>query len=246
MYYFTSDVHLGAGGEHVSRRTEERFVRWLDTVAEDADTIFLVGDIFDFWFEYGHVVPKGFVRTFGKLAELTDRGIKIVFLSGNHDMWAKEYLSQECGVEVFHTPQRLNIAGKSIFLAHGDNMNIGNQPMLRLMNTTFRSKAMRWLFSWLIHPDWAMRFGKWWSGKSRKSHSKDHIDASSLGFLIDYAKEYKANHPDTDYIIFGHMHYAYDHNSDGLRAIFLGTWEGDSPVSYATIDANGNIGLKTF
>ena len=246
MYYFASDVHLGAGDECLSRRTEERFVRWLDKIAEDADTIFLVGDIFDFWFEYGHIIPKGFARTLGKLAELTDKGIKIVMLTGNHDMWARDYLAKECGVELYHTPQEFCIAGKNIFVAHGDNMNIKNLPMLRLMNTAFRSKAVRWLFSWLVHPDWAMIFGKWWSGKSRKSHAKDHIDASSLGFLIDYAKEYKEKKNNTDYIIFGHMHYAHDHNADGLRVVFLGAWEGDNPASYATINANGNIEIKTF
>ena len=246
MYYFASDVHLGAGDEQFSRRTEERFVKWLDTVAEDADTIFLVGDIFDFWFEYGHIVPKGFARTLGKLAELTDRGVKIVMLTGNHDMWARDYLTKECGVELYFAPQTLNIAGKNIFLAHGDNMNIGNMPMLRLMNTVFRSKTMRWLFSWLIHPDLAMRFGKWWSGKSRKSHAKDYIDENSLKFLIDYAEDYKRMNPDVDYVIFGHMHYAHKHNADNMSVIFLGTWEGDKPATYATIDSNGTISLKNF
>ncbi|MBQ6580825.1 MAG: UDP-2,3-diacylglucosamine diphosphatase, partial [Alistipes sp.] len=170
MYYFTSDVHLGAGDETFSRRTEQRFVKWLDKVAEDADAIFLVGDIFDFWFEYGRVIPKGFVRVLGKLAELTDRGIKIYFFIGNHDMWCRDYLEKECGVKTFFKPQHMTLAGKEVFIAHGDNMNVGNQPMLRLMNTCFRSRILRKLFSWCVHPDLALKFGQWWSGKSRKSH----------------------------------------------------------------------------
>ena len=244
MYYFASDVHLGAGDEHTSRRTEQRFVEWLDKVAEDAAAIFLVGDIFDFWFEYQRVVPKGFVRTFAKFAELSERGIKIYLFIGNHDMWCYDYVHKECGVEIIRHPQRFTIAGKELFIAHGDNMNISDKPMLRLMNTTFRSKTLRWLFSWLVHPDLAMRFGQWWSGKSRKSHSKDNIDSSALKFLIDYAADYKSQNPSTDYIVFGHMHYPYDHCKEALRVLFLSNWEGE--VTYAAMDEKGEISLKTF
>lgn len=244
MYYFASDVHLGAGDELTSRRTEQRFVAWLDMVAKDAEGIFLMGDIFDFWFEYNNVIPKGFARTLGKLAELSDRGIKITFLTGNHDMWAKDYLERECGIKTFFTPQSVEINGKRLFVAHGDNMNIKNQPILRLINATFRSRIARVLFSWLVHPDLALKFGKWWSGKSRKSHSMDHITDESLGFLIDYARDYKAENPAIDYIIFGHMHYPYDFSQEQLRVLFLGCWEGDA--TYAALDPEGNIELKTF
>ena len=245
MYYFTSDVHLGAGDETFSRRTEQRFVEWLDKVAEDADAIFLVGDIFDFWFEYGRVIPKGFVRVLGKLAELTDRGVKIYFFIGNHDMWCRDYLEKECGVKTFFKPQHMTLAGKEVFIAHGDNMNVGNQPMLRLMNTCFRSRILRKLFSWCVHPDLALKFGQWWSGKSRKSHLKDHITPSSLEFLIDYARDYKRQNATTDYVVFGHMHYPYDHTEDDLRVLFLGCWEGEK-ATYAVMDDEGNIALKTF
>lgn len=244
MYYFASDVHLGAGDELTSRRTEQRFVAWLDMVAKDAEEIFLVGDIFDFWFEYNYVIPKGFVRALGKLAELADKGMKITFITGNHDMWAKDYLERECGIKTFFTPQTVELAGKRLFVAHGDNMNIKNQPVLRLMNATFRSRIARVLFSWLVHPDIALKFGKWWSGKSRKSHSMETLTEKSLGFLIDYARGYKAENPATDYIIFGHMHYPYDLSQEQLRVLFLGCWEGDA--TYAALDSEGNIELKTF
>lgn len=244
MYYFASDVHLGAGDEQTSRRIERRFVEWLDMVKRDAEEIFLVGDIFDFWFEYKNVIPKGFARTFGKLAELTDSGIKVTFITGNHDMWAKDYLQKECGVKTYFTPQHITLCGKELFVAHGDNMNIKNLPILRLMNTTFRSRIVRKLFSWLVHPDLALKFGKWWSGKSRKSHSMDKLTPASLDFLIDYARDYKQEHPSTDYVIFGHMHYPYDHNTKELRVLFLGCWEKDA--TYATLDNEGNIELKTF
>ena len=161
MIYFASDIHLGAGSEEAARATERLFVRWLDEAARDAEAIFLVGDIFDFWFEYKRVVPKGFVRTLGKLAELTDRGIRVVFFTGNHDMWVTDYLTRECGVEICTAPQLMTLAGRRIFIAHGDNMRIDGQPMLKLLNRIFRSRTLRVLFSWGLHPDLALKFGHW-------------------------------------------------------------------------------------
>lgn len=245
MYYFASDIHLGAGDEHSARAVERRFVAWLDKVSGDAEAIFLVGDIFDFWFEYRRVVPKGFVRTLGKLAELTDRGVRVVFFTGNHDMWVGDYLTRECGMEVCTSPQVMTLAGKKVFIAHGDNMNIDDKPLLRLMNTIFRSKTARRIFSWAVHPDLALRFGHWWSGKSRKTHAAETLTRDSLGFLIDYARRYEAQHPDTDYIIFGHMHYACDYCEEGLRVLFLGSWDEANPV-YGVIDGEGEAELKTF
>ncbi len=244
MYYFASDVHLGAGDEQEARRTEQAFLRWLDMAAQDAETIFLVGDIFDFWFEYGHVVPKGFVRTLGKFTELTDKGIKIQLFTGNHDMWCRDYLQKECGVEVIFSPRSCRLSGKNIFIAHGDNMNIGGKPMLKLMNSCFRSKFLRVIFSWLVHPDLVMRFGKWWSNKSRKSHPKPST-VESLDFLIDYALDYKAANPTTDIVLFGHLHLGHKTEREGLQILFLSDWT-DSEVSYATLDSQGEIKLNTF
>ena len=167
MYYFASDIHLGAGDAATARAVERRFVAWLDDAARDAEAIFLVGDIFDFWFEYRRVVPKGFVRTLGKLAELTDRGVRVVFFTGNHDMWVGDYLARECGVEIYTSPQQFRLNGKNVFIAHGDNMKIDGQPMLKFLNRIFRSRTLRWLFSWGVHPDWALRFGHWWSGRTQ-------------------------------------------------------------------------------
>ena len=181
MYYFASDIHLGAGDPETARRTERRFVAWLDAAGRDAEAIFLLGDIFDFWFEYRRVVPKGFVRTLGKLAELTDRGVRVVFFTGNHDMWVGDYLARECGVEIHTAPQEVTLAGQRLFLAHGDNMRIEGQPALRLLNTVFRSRTLRRLFAWGVHPDLAMKFGRWWSGKSRKRHNDADRRAAETG-----------------------------------------------------------------
>ena len=219
MYYFASDIHLGAGDAATARAVERRFVAWLDDAARDAEAIFLVGDIFDFWFEYKRVVPKGFVRVLGKLCELTDRGIRVVFMTGNHDMWVRDYFEAECGVEVYTSPRIMELAGKRVFLAHGDNMKIDHLPVLRFMNAVFRSKTIRFLFSWLVHPD--------------------HITDP----LIEYAREYAgAERP--DYFIFGHMHQPRDYSEGNLRVLCLGEWHSD-PV-YAVIDPEGNASLKKY
>ena len=252
MIYFASDVHLGAGDEAAARRVERRFVAWLDAAARDAEAIFLVGDIFDFWFEYRRVVPKGFVRTLGKLAELTDRGIRVVFFTGNHDMWVGDYLARECGVEIHTVPCEMTLGASRVFIAHGDNMKIDGQPLLKLLNSGFRSRTLKWLFSWGLHPDWALKFGHWWSGKSRKGHdaadekarregTEGGFDASLTEPLIEYAREYAAGH-DVDHFVFGHMHFARDFRDGSLHVVNLGGWEKDP--AYAVLDDRGEMTLK--
>lgn len=241
MHYFASDTHLGAGTAAEARATEQRFVAWLDRVAADAETIVLLGDIFDFWFEYRRVVPKGCVRTLAKLAELRERGIRIIYLTGNHDMWVRDYLVQECGVELYTTPQRLKLGGATLFVAHGDNMKIDGQWSLKLMNTVFRSRVARWLFSWLVHPDLSIRFGRWWSGSSRKRHAQHTLTAEVTEPLIAYAREVAASEP-IDHFVFGHMHFARDYRDGALHTLHLGCWEEGE--SYAVLDRAGNLTLK--
>jgi len=244
MIYFASDVHLGGGDPAAAREVEDRFVAWLDMAAQDAEAIFLVGDIFDFWFEYRRVAPQGFVRTLGKLAELTDRGIRTVFFTGNHDMWVGDYLTRECGVEIHTRPQLMLLHGRRIFIAHGDNMKIDGRPALKLLNRIFRSQTLRWLFSWGLHPDLAMKFGRWWSGKSRKSHcAAGAPDATMTEPLIAYAREYAAAH-EVDHFIFGHMHFARDYRDGDLHTVHLGCWE--TTPAYAVLDGAGRLTLKQF
>lgn len=245
MYYFVSDIHLGSGDATQQLRVENAFCRWLDKVGEDAKAIYLLGDIFDFWFEYHNVVPKGYVRVLARLSEFTRRGIDVVFITGNHDMWCYDYFERECGIKIFRKPQRVDILGSSYHLAHGDNLNIKDKPMLRAMNGFFRSSVARFLFSWLIHPDLAMKFGRWWSGKSRKSHRGDDITPESLNFLVEYARSHKAENPNIKGYIFGHMHYPYIYDNEGLRVLFLSDWSGKE-ATYGLIDGMGNAQLKTF
>ena len=241
MHYFVSDIHLGSGDAKEQRRVERLFLNFLTKIEGDVETLFLVGDIFDFWFEYKEVVPKGSVRVLGRLAELHDKGVRIVMLTGNHDMWVGNYLTEECGIELYTKPQTFTIAGKTLFVAHGDNMNIKGQPILRAMNAIFRSKVLRWLASGLIHPNCFMRFGKWWSGQSRKSHGVDY-GPEILDHLIDYAVTYGVKH-EVDYFVFGHFHYAVDVKTSE-RILFMGDWH--TRPSYVALDNNGEIELKFY
>lgn len=245
MYYFVSDIHLGAGNEQSAKRTEDAFCRWLDMIACDARALYLMGDIFDFWFEYHRVAPKGYVRVLARLAELTRKGVDVVFITGNHDMWCHDYFERECGVKIFRKPQIVEIEGRIYHLAHGDNLNIKGKPMLRAMNGFFRSKVARFLFSWLIHPDLALRFGRWWSGKSRKSHNGFEATPESLNFLIDYAREHHTTNDRINTYLFGHMHYPYIHHDDNFDVLFLSDWSGEE-ATYGVIDDGGNPQLKTF
>ena len=192
-------------------------------------------------------------RTLGKLAELTDRGVRVVFFTGNHDMWVGDYLARECGLEIHTSPEVMTLSGKKVFIAHGDNMKIDGQPMLKFLNRIFRSRTLRWLFSWGVHPDWALRFGHWWSGRSRKGHGEEAARGASLTEpytgssephtepLVEYAREYSRTHA-VDLFVFGHMHFPRDCREGRLHVVNLGCW-AENP-SYAVLDAAGELTLK--
>ena len=245
MYYFASDMHLGHGDAPSARHRENLLVQWLDHAAKDATEIYLLGDVFDFWFEWGEVVPAGHVRLLGKLAELSDRGIEIHLFTGNHDMWQRGYLEHECGVRVHYSPEQTLLAGRRVWIGHGDNLNIKGEPMLQLMNTMFRSRVVRALFSWLVHPTLSMRFGKWWSGSSRKAHgSVPDSEVANLALL-----EYASQHPhatDIDLFIFGHTHAPAHYRTTHSEVYFLGEWIGSDAPTYGVLDAEGNFTLKQF
>jgi UDP-2,3-diacylglucosamine hydrolase len=246
MYYFASDMHLGLDARQgATIEREKLLVRWLDEVSADAEAIFLVGDVFDFWFEYRKVIPKGFTRLLGKLSELTDRGVQIHFFTGNHDMWTYDYLGQECGLTVHLQPEIFEIGGKTVFVGHGDNMYTKRPPVLEhTMHRLFRSPVARRLFSALVHPNGAIGFGHWWSGKSRKARSLTHVFTGENEYLVRYAREYMKC-VDVDYFVFGHLHCREDYDlGGGKRLIVLGEWLANP--SYAVMDGSGNIELKDY
>lgn len=223
-YYFASDLHLGLSSpEHSSRDRERLFVAWLDMVREDAEAIFLVGDIFDFWFEYQRVVPKGFVRVLGKLAEIVDSGIEVHFFIGNHDIWTFGYLEQEIGMHVHHTSQTIELGTKRLFIAHGDQyckVKWSDQ----LIRKTFHNKTLQWIFSRVLHPDLFMKLGLSWSHDNRYSKSISHDFLGEQESLVRYVR----SHIDTseiDYLVFGHLHVPIIYPLDsGANLVVLGEW----------------------
>lgn len=203
--YFASDQHFGAPTRALSLPREQQFILWLSEIKNDAGAIFLLGDLFDFWFEYESVVPKGFVRVLGKLAELRDSGIPIYFFVGNHDLWMGDYFKTELDIPVYHTTKEFNFFGKSFLLGHGDGLGPGDYGYKR-MKKLFKNPVSKWLYRWL-HPDLGMPLGQYLSVKN-KLISGDS-DVRYLGddkeWLVLYAKK-KLELQHFDYFIFGHRH----------------------------------------
>ncbi len=222
--YFLSDFHLGAPNDTESRKREDRLVRFLQDARKDAGIIFIVGDIFDFWFEYKTVVPKGFVRILGTLAQIADEGIQLHIFTGNHDFWMQDYLSKELNAKLYFEPQTFTIQNKQFLIGHGDGLGPGDEGYKRLKKI-FTNPICQWLFRWL-HPDAGIQFANYFSRKSRaKTGNADELFlGEDKEWLILYTKE-KAKNMAVDYFIFGHRHYAIDLKiSDKSRYINLGDW----------------------
>ena len=222
--YFASDNHLGAPNSKASWPREKKFVSFLEAIKADAQAIFLMGDLFDFWFEYKTVVPKGFTRTLGKLAELTDAGIPIYYFVGNHDLWMNGYFEEELNIPVFHNPQQLEINGTKFFIGHGDGLGPGDKGFKR-MKKVFTNPVSKWFFRWL-HPDLGVRLAQYLS-VNNKIISGD-ADAKFLGedeeWLVQYCKrKLEAEHH--DHFIFGHRHLPLEIDlKNNSRYTNLGDW----------------------
>ncbi len=240
--YFASDFHLGVSNYELSRQREATIVRWLDTIKEDAAELFLVGDVFDFWFEYKHAVPRGFIRFFGKLAQLADLGVKITMFKGNHDMWMFGYLSKEFGVQIVADELVLERHGKKLFIHHGDGLGPGDANYKRLKKF-FRSRVCQWLFA-RLHPNLGIGIALAWSHRSRLSQKKiERFMGEQQEWLITYSKEVlqKQHH---DYFIFGHRHLPLDITlAQNSRYVNLGEWINFN--SYAVLE-DGELYLKYF
>ncbi|SFW30318.1 UDP-2,3-diacylglucosamine hydrolase [Sinomicrobium oceani] len=203
--YFASDNHLGAPTAEKSFPRERKFVAWLDTVKKDAAAIFLLGDLFDFWFEYDTVVPKGFTRTLGKLAEITDSGIPVYYFVGNHDLWMNGYFEKELHIPVFHKPQQFVLHNKIFLIGHGDGLGPGDKGYKR-MKKVFTNPVAKWFFRWL-HPDIGVRLAQYLSVKNKVISGDE--DVKFLGedneWLVQYCKR-KLEQKHYDHFVFGHRH----------------------------------------
>ena len=222
--YFASDQHFGVPDLQQSRIREEKFIRWLDLIKKDAQVLFLMGDLFDFWHEWKYVVPKGYIRVLGKIAELKDSGIEIYFFVGNHDLWMKNYFEEELGIPVYFEKRYYEINDKKFLLAHGDGLGPGDKGYKR-MKKVFTNPLAQWAFRWL-HPDIAMRIANYMSQKNKMISGDE--DKAFLGedkeFLILYSKE-KLKTEKINYFVFGHRHLpmVLDLN-DYSKYVNLGDW----------------------
>ena len=203
--YFSSDNHLGAPTKEESFPREKKFVKWLDEVKEDAAAIFLLGDVFDFWFEYKTVVPKGFVRTLGKLAEISDSGIPIYFFVGNHDLWMNDYFEKELNIPTYHDSKEFIFNNKTFLIGHGDGKGPNDNGYKR-MKKVFTNPFLKWIYRWL-HPDIGMRIAHYLSVKNKLiSGDEDNIFlGDNKEWLAAYAKR-KLENKHYDYFVFAHRH----------------------------------------
>lgn len=234
--YFISDAHLGSRMVKNQRTHEMRLVNWLEHIQHDAKAIYMLGDMFDFWFEYKTVVPKGFVRFLGKMAELVDKGVEIHYFTGNHDIWTFGYLENEVGVMVHTQPEAVEINGKKFFLAHGDGL-FSEDKGFGFIRKIFHSSLAQKLFG-LVPPYIGQNFGYAWSKSNRKKII--HIENKYLGeeneLLVKFAKQYSSTH-NVDFLIFGHRHIELDLElKTGARVIILGDFVGI--YSYGVFDGN--------
>ncbi|MCK3685857.1 UDP-2,3-diacylglucosamine diphosphatase [Maribellus sp. YY47] len=223
LIYFVSDVHLGAPALKNNRERELLFARWLDEIKDDVAELYLMGDIFDFWYEYRKVAPRGFTRILGRIADLTDRGIPVHFFTGNHDVWVFDYLAEEIGVMVHHEQLITEIRGKKFFLAHGDGLDAADKGYL-FLKKIFTSKILQWLFS-RVHPNAAFALAHKWSASSRlsKNDYEDDFMVVQDG-MYKFAAEFLKNNP-VDYFVMGHRHRLVNKEMDDkTRFILLGDW----------------------
>ncbi|MFC0603536.1 UDP-2,3-diacylglucosamine diphosphatase [Winogradskyella pulchriflava] len=222
--YFASDNHLGAPTSEASKPREKKFVAWLDEIKHDAAAIFLIGDLFDFWFEYKTVVPKGFTRTLGKLAEISDAGISIHYFVGNHDLWMNGYFEEELSIPVYHKPKEFTFNNTTFFIGHGDGLGPGDKGYKR-MKKVFTNPFFKWLFKW-VHPDIGVKIGQYMSVKNKLISGDD--DAKFLGedneWLAVYSKK-KLAEKHRDFFVFGHRHLPLEIQlNDKSKYINLGDW----------------------
>jgi len=234
--YFASDLHLGMQPAEDSLRREKLFVEWLLEIQRDASELWLLGDVFDYWFEYKKVVPRGFTRLLGTLANLSDAGVEIHLIPGNHDIWIFDYLPNEINLIVHRKRIRKTISSHRFLLGHGDGLYPGDLGY-RVLQGIFKNRLMQWFYA-RIHPNGSMAFAHWWSKKSRMKHgSLGSFMGEEKEHQIQFAKKELVKHPDIEYFVFGHRHIAFDIRiAENSRVICLRDWIGN--FTYGVFDGH--------
>lgn len=241
--YFAADFHLGVPTYESSLTRERQIIQWLDTIRKDAHSIYLLGDIFDFWFEYKYTIPKGFARLQGKLAQLTDEGIPVIFFTGNHDMWMFDYFPRELGIPVYRRPGVLQVGNQKLLIGHGDGLGPGDHTY-KILKRFFDSRICQWLFA-RIHPNLGMRIAHAWSRKSRITNTEkgETFNKQEEEYLWQYCREIEqsAHH---DFYVFGHRHLPLDLKvTEKSTYINVGEWVHFK--TYAVYDGT-NIEISKF
>lgn len=242
--YFASDVHLGIQKSAQERdKYDVKFISWLNRIAIDAEKIFLLGDIFDFWFEHRNTIPNYYGKVLAKLRELVDRGIEIHLFVGNHDMWTFGYLQQQIGLIIHHAPEKLELFGKNIVMGHGHNLHIDEPITLKLMNGIFNSKFLYKTVTFFLHADLMMWFGRKWSRLSRSKKNISHSFNNESEFVTIFCNRYLKKDNSIDYFIFGHLHtpIIYGLKESKSNLYILGEWICN-PI-YGVLSENGNFEL---
>lgn len=240
--FFASDFHLGLGSRQQSLERELRVVAWLEMIADEAGAIFLMGDLFDYWYEFRSVVPAGFVRFLGTIAKITDRGIPVYFFPGNHDLWAFRYLGEEVGMQIIPKAVYTSLYGVSFYLGHGDGVG-SSERSYKLMKACFTNKTLQWLFS-KVHPDWNLALGRGWSKRSRlaKGVYTPFLGRAKEAQLQFAEKSLKDRF--TRFFVMGHRHLPMDVAlTDKSRLIGLGEWI--EACTYAVFDGK-ELNLLSF
>jgi UDP-2,3-diacylglucosamine hydrolase len=246
--YFASDFHFGIPDRAKSLKREELFVKWLEEVRKDASEIYLMGDLFDFWFEYKTAIPKGYVRLLGKLAEITDSGIRVHLFRGNHDMWAFSYLTDELNIQLHRDPEIKVFGEKVFYLAHGDGLGPDDFGY-KFIKKVFQCRFNQWLFR-LLHPDFGIRMALFWSRKSRYASEVKEANEEEYNLkkirerLIIHSGKILEQYPELNYMVYGHYHLPYyEPVNDHCRIIVLGDWL--THFTYAVFDGK-KMELKRF
>lgn len=245
--YFISDLHLGVPTIEDSHKREMMLVSFLDSIKNDTETLFLMGDLFDFWFEYKTVIPRGYVRLLSKLSEFTDAGIAVHLFAGNHDLWTFDYLQKEIGIQVHRKPMIMELKDKKFHLVHGDGMGPGDKGY-KFLKKVFECKVNQFLFRWL-HPDIGIGLALKWSHNHRVKKLKKEAESNYYSVVEDtrlykYAQEYVKENQDIDYFVFGHQHKPMQYKVDnGALVTVVGNWIRD--FSYAVFDGK-DLKLLTF
>lgn len=233
--YFASDFHLGIDALETSDEREKKIVSWLTSVQDDMAELYLVGDVFDYWYEYGTVIPKGYVRLFGKLSELRDAGIPIYFFTGNHDMWMFTYFEKYFDIPIYREPIVRTFGDKTFFIGHGDGLGPGDHGY-KFIKSVFNNKICQWLFKWLIHPDLGLWLMKFFSSKSRQyTGTEDAFSDPNKEWLVQFAESH-SNSQHIDYYIFGHRHLPINYQLSNGKSHYYNLGEWMYASSYGTFN----------